>query len=481
MERIYDQKSIRDLDRRLIEGGIPSGSLMKEAARCIFSEIVSLDMRKDNILILSGKGNNGGDGYALAELLSDSGYSVTVISAEDPVTDDAVYYRDRFMEGSHTIISPDDVPSDLSKYDIIIDCLFGVGFHGELKGIYEDLVRLANDSSAYRIACDVPSGVETDTGKASLAFRADLTVTFSYPKPCHFLYPGREYTGKLSVRPIADLPDDECHMFHVDGYALPKRKRDTHKGDYGRLLIVAGSKDLFGASYLCSSAALRSGAGLITLKSCSYVTGKMHTMLPEIMSKDVSSKKDFLSSPPLDAKGFDCMAIGPGLGTDEETGKAIEELISSDIPKVLDADALNIISRYSLPVGRNTVMTPHPGEFSRLSGLDVETIRKDPVKAARRYALEKGVVLLLKGATSVVTDGTDIFLITSGTPAMAKGGSGDVLTGVISSFIAQGLPLMEAAYAGAFLCGKAAEKAVKNTGEYSFTPRDTIRYLRYVL
>ncbi len=480
MERIYDQKSIRDLDRRLIEGGIPSAALMGEAARGIFLEIEDLDKGK-NVLILAGKGNNGGDGYALAWFLTESGYTVTVISAEGPATDDAIYYYSLLKGSSAAVVSGNDAPSDFSSYDIIADCLFGVGFRGELSGIYHELVKRANESTAYRIACDVPSGVSTDTGEASYAFMADLTVTFSYPKPCHFLYPGKEYTGRLSVKPIADLPDDECHMFHVDGYTLPKRKRDTHKGDYGRLLIIAGSKDLFGASYLCSSGALRSGAGLITLKSCSYVTGKMHTMLPEIMSKDVSDRKDILSSSPLDGKGFDCMAIGPGLGTADETKTAIEGLISSDIPKVLDADALNIISSYSLSMGKKTVLTPHPGEFSRLTGLGMESIKSDPVKAAKEYAREKGVILLLKGATTVVTDGTDTYLVTSGTPAMAKGGSGDVLTGVISSFIAQGLPLMEAAYAGAFLCGKAAEKAVKNTGEYSFTPRDTVRYLRYVL
>ena len=235
-----------------------------------------------------------------------------------------------------------------------------------------------------------------------------------------------------------------------------------------------------GAALLCTRAGIAAGAGLTTLLSCGYVCDQAQSSLPTAMAREISSCPDYIapiSGYEAELDQFDALAIGPGIGQNEQTAGLVAQLAASDCPKVLDADALTLLARKPLCFGANTVLTPHPKEFSRLSGLSVEQILQNPVLHAQAFAREYGVTLLLKGATTIVATSDEVYFITAGTPGMAKGGSGDVLTGVIGALLAQKLAPTEAAYGGAYLCGKAGERASAAKGERSMTAEDTIAFL----
>ena len=222
------------------------------------------------------------------------------------------------------------------------------------------------------------------------------------------------------------------------------------------------------------------GTGVITYMGCDYTVKIMQVSVPEAMCRDISDEKDFISCEDIlsELKGYDAVLLGPGLGRNPLSASMVRDIASSDIQKVIDADALYLLSSdKEFRFGRNTIITPHAGEFSRLTGIDREEIERHPLVHASGYAKRNGITVLLKGSTTVVTDGDESFLITAGTPGMAKAGSGDVLGGAISSLLAQEYPLSEAAYGGAYLCGKAGEEAVKEKGEHSITPLDTVQYL----
>jgi len=247
--------------------------------------------------------------------------------------------------------------------------------------------------------------------------------------------------------------------------------------------MIAGSRGMAGAAVLCAHGALRAGAGVSQIVSCEYVADVFQNRVSEVMSKAVGNDPDRLcvnAEELCSSVSGSALAIGCGLGIHEDLIPALEAVIAMDIPKVIDADALNTLAKKpgAIEKAKNAVITPHPKEFSRLSGLDLEEILANPIELAREYASETGLVVLLKGATTVVTDGDIAVLVTAGSPSMAKGGSGDVLLGVIGALLAQGLEPLQAAYAGAYFCGKAGEKAAEEMGEYAPTAEDTARLLR---
>ena len=233
---------------------------------------------------------------------------------------------------------------------------------------------------------------------------------------------------------------------------------------------------------LCTRAGIAAGAGLCTLLSCGYVCDAAQKSIPGAMARDISSCAESIA-PAASAEellsGFSSVAVGPGIGLHQRTGALVRQIAGCDLPKVMDADALTLLSKEALQFGANTVLTPHPKEFSRLSGLSIEHILAHPVPCALEFSQKHGVTLLLKGATTVVADGSQAYLITAGTPGMAKGGSGDVLTGVIGGLLAQGFAPAEAAYGAAYLCGKAGERAAAVQGEYAMTAEDTIAHLMH--
>ncbi len=375
---------------------------------------------------------------------------------------------------------------------MLIDALFGVGLSREVKGLYAAVIHAVNSSGAYVIAVDIASGVDADTGAApGCAMRADETVTFQCAKPGHFFYPGRELTGRLTVKEIGTCEDfDIGVMYAVDELTLPRRSRDTHKGSYGKLAVIAGSQGFSGAGLMCVHAALRAGAGLVTAGIPASLQPVFSAAIPETMTFALDDFSGVLAEGCVEGvkkliAGKTALAAGPGLGTGSGAVAAVQYLVgNNDIRKVFDADALNVVAQDIRILKRkrgDTVLTPHLVEFSRLCGISPEEIRKDLIGTAKRFAAEYGVTLLLKGATSLVTDGQRVALITAGSPGMARGGSGDVLTGVIAGLMSGGreggMSGFEAAMYGAYICGKAGEAAAAELGELSMTAGDTLRHV----
>lgn len=483
MREIASPKQAREIDQKMIrEKKIPGLLLMEQAAFAIYRAVECLGLSGRQVLVVAGGGNNGGDAFAAARILLINGYDVQVgyVPARELPEDAATNYAFFEHSGRLTLLDEHTLPSFFSfPAAVILDGLFGIGLNREPAGIYAKVIEEINVHPAYKIAIDIPSGVFGETGAATIAVTADETVTFQYAKPGHLLFPGRALTGKLRIAKIG-LDDTDLSLKWVDEFSLPIRPQNAHKGTFGKLAVIAGSKGMAGAAMLCTRAGIAAGAGLCTLLSCSYVCDAAQKNIATAMARDISSCAGHIA-PTASAEdlllGFTAVAIGPGIGLDERTAELVRQIAGSALPKVMDADALTLLSKGELRFGANTVLTPHPKEFSRLSGQPIEHILAHPIDCAREFAQKHGVTLLLKGATTVVASKNQAYLITAGTPGMAKGGSGDVLTGVIGGLLAQGLAPAEAAYGGAYLCGKAGEAAAAAKGEYAMTAEDTISQL----
>ena len=467
---------------------IPELVLMEQAAMAVSRKIMENIPCGDRVLCVAGSGKNGGDALAVGRILLMYGYDVYIGVLSNDLPEDVKKNLLFFLHTDRlTLLTTDSLDNFFSKHaSAIVDGLFGIGLHRPVEGICAEIIDRINAQQGAKIfSIDIPSGIFADTGIGGKAVFADETVTFGYAKPGHLLFPGRKHTGRLTISTVGiDDGRMPLNTKWVDTCSLPRREQDTHKGNYGKLAVMAGSKGMAGAAILSLKAAIAGGTGLTTLLSCSYVCDAAQNTVFPATARCISSEADYIScSEPFYHffDGYSAIAAGPGLGRNKDTLSIVTALLRSDIPKVIDADALNLLSE-DLPVfGQNTVLTPHIGEFSRLSGLLPTQIIADRLTCARKFAIKYKVVLLLKGATTIVTDGITAYLVTAGTPAMAKGGSGDVLTGVVGALLAQGMPAIEAAYTAAFFCGKAAEMAVLNKGEYAFTPEDTIAHLSSVL
>lgn len=483
MKQIALPSQARAIDQDMIvRQRIPGLLLMEQAAIAVCQAATQMQPSLGRVLAVAGGGNNGGDAFAAARILLVAGYDVQVgyLPAKELPADAAANFA--FWEHSDrlTLLDEKTLPAFFAQpADIILDGIFGTGLSRVPAGIYAQAICAINEHPAKKIAIDIPSGVFGETGAAPLAVAADATVTFQYAKPGHLLFPGREKTGKLHIAKIG-MDSRELPLKWVDEFSLPARAANTHKGSYGRLGVIAGAKGMAGAALLCTRAGIAAGTGLTTLLSCGYVCDQAQSSLPTAMAREISSHPEYIapiSGYEAELGRFDALAIGPGIGQNEQTAGLVAQLAASDRPKVLDADALTLLAHQPLCFGANTVLTPHPKEFSRLSGLSMEQILQNPVLHAQAFAREYGVTLLLKGATTIVATSDEVYFITAGTPGMAKGGSGDVLTGVIGALLAQKRAPTEAAYGGAYLCGKAGERASAAKGERSMTAEDTIAFL----
>ncbi len=475
---------------------IPPLLLMENAAAGITSAVASKFKPDTRVIALCGPGNNGGDGFAAARQLAAKGYAVSVyLAGEAKALKGDAATNAAYFKGSITEIQCEaDIEAHLAHLRgcVLIDALFGIGLSREAAGLYAKMIEAVNTSGAYVIAVDIASGVDADTGAVlGCAVRADETVTFQCAKPGHFLYPGRELTGRLAVKEIGTCEGfDIGNMVAVDELTLAPRRGDTHKGSYGKLAVIAGSQGYSGAGLLCVNAALRAGAGLVTAGIPASLQPVFSAAIPEAMTFALDEFSGALSEECIAGierlmAGKTALAAGPGLGTGGGAAAAVRYLLENhDVRKVFDADALNIIAQDLRILNRkrgDIVLTPHPIEFSRLCGIALEEIRKDMPGTAQRFAAQYDVTLLLKGATSIVTDGEQTALITAGSPGMARGGSGDVLTGVIAGLMCGGreggMSGFEAAVYGSFICGKAGEAAAAELGELSMTAGDTLQYV----
>lgn len=468
---------------------IPDIQLMKNAAKSCFDYICARISKDDNVLILCGKGNNGGDGYEIAHLLKNGGYFVRVINVFNclPVTETSKEVFDGCKNAKVDILPFSSWQEELKKADVVIDALFGVGFYGCISTDSDigKMLSLCNECQVKRIAIDTPSGINSADGRVEdVAFRADFTITMAYIKTGMISYPAREYCGDILVADIgypaplceeikkdALIPDDE----YVKS-AIPTRKPNTHKGSYGRLLMYCASENMTGAGVLAAKAALRSGVGLLNIARNEKTIRILqnHLIEPIFSCIDENDKCGQVLSL---AEKATAVLIGCGLGTHEIDKDALLSLIkNAKCNLIIDADGINLLSENTLilkEADKTPILTPHPLEFARLSGKTISEVQQNRINLARDFAKEHGCVLVLKGASTVIAspDGR-IAVNTSGNPGLSKGGSGDVLAGLIASFTAQGISPFDSAVLGVYLHGKAADNLSKTVSEYGLLPSD---------
>ena len=537
MRYVLDAASMKNVDSYSINTlGIPSVVLMERAALSVTEAIESKvkgNIHTD-IICVCGRGNNGADGLAEARQLYLNGYNVDVYIINSHASTKEFDIQLNIIKnlGIECINSP-----DFSKYGVIVDALFGNGLSRELAGEARIVVDTINkcstsvrsqytqnsDNNGNRlvVAVDIPSGISASTGVVmGSAVNADITVTFGFEKIGHILYPAASYCGKIIRKDIgfAQYPDMTRDIFTYDysdiSDMLPLRKPDGNKGTFGKALVIAGSRLYGGAAVLSSRAAARIGAGLVrTLTHISnrtaVITGNMECIVDTYDTDEECG--DFVKNTETLVDKCICWAdvvcIGPGLSMEESAVKLVRSVSAKkNIKKLYDADALNIIAQYKIELDgsnddvdyeaggnsgnasykddmsdKNVVVTPHIGEMSRLTGLDIAMIKNNPIDTARTYSREHNCVCVLKDARTIVSDGERVYINMSGNDGMATGGSGDVLSGIITGLMAQGLTTFEASALGVYIHGCAGDEAALSNGKYSMVAGDIIDNIKNVL
>ncbi|MED0736778.1 NAD(P)H-hydrate dehydratase [Aneurinibacillus thermoaerophilus] len=480
---VVSAQQMREIDRFTIEQiGIPSLVLMENAGVAVVRE-VEKRWPYGNIVILAGPGNNGGDGLVVARHLMNRGRDVSVwlFGEENKRSEDCRRQVDMLLNCGYTIREwregqNEALKADMREARVIIDALLGTGTRGELRPPYPLVIEQLQQCESKVVAVDIPTGVDSDTGKTlQHAVQADLTVTFAFPKWGHFLYPGAAYVGELVVADIS-IPSRATSEFVLKDQLLtaegmqkklPQRPRFSHKGTYGHALIIAGSKEMTGAPVLSAAAGLRTGCGLLTLAlpepALPIVAGKINEPVfwewPAESGHFACGSYAFLKQR---VSSFDVVAIGPGLGKWTGGNQWLSEIIRMvDVPLILDADALNLLSE-DLSILRAkkspVILTPHPGEMGRLCGCKTADVEKDRVGYAREFAQKYQVYVVLKGTyTLIATPDGRIFVNPTGSAALAKGGSGDVLTGMLAGMLAQTEDIESGIQLAVFIHGLAGE------------------------
>lgn len=500
---LVTSEQMREIDRRAMdEYGIPGLLLMENAGRRVAEEAARRlgGAAGRRVVVYAGKGNNGGDGLVAARHLANAGARVLVIlAAGDQMPPDAARNLDIARRMGLDIIPPGpDVGPILALSDLVIDALLGIGVKGEVKGPLAEAIEMINAARRLVLAVDVPSGLDADTGKiAGCCVRAGVTVTLALPKRGLYLYPGAAYVGELVVADIS-IPAALCRSVAgavelLDSrrirVCLPPRPADAHKGTFGHVLVVAGSRGYTGAAALCCRGALRAGAGLVTLGIPESLNPVMEVKLTEPMTLPLpetpSGSLAAAAAPVIRrfARPGMVLALGPGLSRQPETAELIAELVDKiDLPVVLDADALNALGTNPAALRRRkagTVITPHPGEMGRLLGRNAASVQEDRPGTAREAARQSGAVVVLKGAPTVIAgpDGT-LYLNPTGNAGLASGGTGDVLTGIIAGLLAQGASPLDAALAGVYVHGLAGDRAAREAGQRGMSAGDVVDALR---
>ena len=500
--KIATAQQIRNIDRRAIrEFGIPGPVLMENAASAIMAEMERFfdGLAGVRVGIVCGKGNNGGDGLALARRLRIRGVPVRValLAPFASFTGEAKLNL-AVLRRTDVEIVPNASSAALAEIidwsDILVDAMLGVGLSSPLKGNYSLAAELMNRAGRPVVAVDIPTGINADTGEVmGTAVRSDLTVTMAIPKRGLVLYPGASFSGQVRVADIG-IPGEvvEKEKIRVSslehGLAegqLDLRDRDAHKGDFGHLLVIAGSLGKAGAAIMAAKGALRSGAGLVSVAAPMGLVPVIQQQVFEAMCVPAGESVDGTlgigsEEELVKASGrMSACAIGPGLTTHYETVQVVKDLVQRiTVPMVIDADAVNALAndpRILLKAKAPVVLTPHPGEMARLLGVSTEDIQRNRINSAQAFAEECGVTVVLKGAGTVIaTTHGDVFINTTGNPGMATGGTGDVLTGMIGSLLAQGYGPTQAACLGVYLHGLAGDLAAKEKGEAGMIAGDVI-------
>jgi NAD(P)H-hydrate epimerase len=479
--RLYTAAQIRELDRSAIDSlGISAHVLMQRAAAAAWRALRARWPQARRVVVFCGSGNNGGDGYLLACMARDAGMQTSVIALAPPAKGDVERACAEWRTARGAIL---DVDENLPEADIYVDAIFGTGLTRSVDAATHSLIEQINASKRPVLALDVPSGIHADTGEAlGAAVRAATTITFVAHKRGLLTGAALDHCGELVLDTLG-LPDTLYNKLPFDARLLdmqrmarwlPPRARAAHKGDYGHVLAIGGDAGMGGAIRLCGEAALRVGAGLVSVATRAENVIALNAGRPELMAHAV---KDALTLHPLLQRAH-VVALGPGLGQGEWSRALWQGALASGRPIVIDADGLNLLARRVVHLPTHTVLTPHPGEAARLLECDTAAITRDRFAAVRELAQEYGSVIVLKGAGTLVAhpDG-EIAVCPWGNPGLASGGTGDVLTGIIAGLLAQGLNPWRAARLGVALHAQAGDAAAKN-GEAGLLASDLFPHLR---
>jgi len=489
MQPLLTADETRTAEAEAERRGLPASILMENAGTAVAEAALALGGPGVRFLVVAGPGNNGGDGYVAARKLQAASRQVDVWRVADPARLKGDAGRNHAaLEQSGVPIHSSAAALPLRPGDVVIDALFGTGLARAPEGDAADAIRhlLRWHAEGVRVlAVDLPSGLSSDTGRAfDPCVRADVTVTFGARKLGLALEPGASLAGRVEVADIglAELSPQTWLLEASDGPRwLPPRRSDTNKGTYGHLLIVAGSRGKSGAAALAGLAALRSGVGLCTVATPVDALSDVQGHAPELMGVALPASA-VLGPTHLDvllaaAERKDALVLGPGIPRGPETHALIGELLARlEVPVLLDADGLNAIAGHPEVLQRSrvpVVLTPHPGEMSRLAGRSVNEIQSDRVGAARAFVRTHRVVLVLKGARTLVAEpGGQLRVNPSGNPGMATGGTGDVLSGMVGAFLAQGLYPVDAASVGVLAHGLAGDAAARRWGRLGLVASD---------
>ncbi len=489
MKYVLTNVEMREADEyTILEKGMPSSVLMGGAGSALAEEAARL-LKGGRVLCVCGGGNNGGDGFVCARMLKSRRDEVDVVCFAEKFSHECETQRRKWLAVGGEIASA--IPE--KEYAVVVDCLFGTGFRGRAEGKAEEAIFAINrlkEKGAKVLSADIPSGVDGENGVArGAAVRADVTLCFGELKTGVLLCDGIDCAGRVKRADIGvELPKTDYARLVDDEWAaelLPKRKKNSHKGSYGRAAIVAGGENYTGAAFLSAWACLKSGAGYTTLFVPKEILPYYYLRAPELLlcPSNEGGKYAFNEEIMQDLLAYDSVAYGMGMGVSEEVYRGAAWLLERYEGKLLlDADGLNSLAAYGgAEAFKNKkcalVLTPHVKEFSRLTGLPVQEIFAGGSRLVKEIAEEWGCTLLLKGATTLLSDGEKVALSTAGNSGQAKGGSGDVLSGVVAALLSQGCAPFDGASAGAYLAGKAAEIAARTEGEYSLTASDIVANL----
>jgi NAD(P)H-hydrate epimerase len=498
---------MRDADRRTIEEiGIPSVVLMENAGRQTVAAMEAMysDLAERHVGVLCGRGNNGGDGFVVARTLAQRGVDVSVflLGHVADVRGDARTNLEILGRLGLTVIEVADGQSwelhfsELSDCTLIVDAIFGTGLNAPVSGLVESVIADVNASGIPVVAIDVPSGLSADSQHPiGPSIEAALTVTLGAPKLPLILPPAETRAGDIV---IADIGIPAAVLDAVEGPRIelltrsamrdliPPRSPDSHKGDYGRVLLVAGSRGKTGAAHLCAIGALRSGAGLVTVATPTSCLDIVAAMGAEYMTEPLDEAVNGLDPDGVDRIldiARDVVAIGPGLGQADATREFVKQLVDrATMPLIIDADGLNAFAddpdRLAGREGRDVILTPHPGEMARLVGMSIDEVQASRIEVAQNFAVAHHVYVVLKGhRTIIATPDERTFINPTGNPGMATGGTGDVLTGMIAAWLAQLLDAEAACRLAVYLHGMAGDLAEADESEVALTSADLAAHI----
>lgn len=506
--KVFSCEQMRKIEEKAYKKGMSYIQMMENAGRSCFEAIEKIcnEGNEGFFTVICGSGKNGGDGFVIARLLKNNGYNVNVVLAcGEPKADEAKEMYAKLQGLSVDIINAnlylEKAIEIINESTYIIDCIFGIGFKGQIKGDCAKIIDAVNnaENKIFTVSVDIPSGLEGDSNNVkSDCIKADFTLAVTCKKPVHAMKPSVDLCGNVEVIDIGF--DDDCYNLpegsvfesfdNIDFHnSLPERKFDSNKGTFGKLLCICGSMKMQGAAVLCSNAAVRSGAGIVISAFpdkayCAIASKLTEPLMLPLPSDDkgfisCEAKEEILSA----LESASAVVIGCGLGVTQTTKEITEMvLLNAKCPVLIDADGLNALNGNIDIIKKaksSVILTPHPGEMSRLLNKTVDEIQSDRVGCCKELNERTGAVILLKGANTVICHNGRLFINSTGCPAMAKGGSGDVLSGIIGALLAQGVSPLDSAVSGAYVHGKAGEFYNDFFSELSVTASDLTEALPY--